>query len=119
MTNIFKNNLFFLSYFFIFIFSFCLRFIDLGNRAVHHDESLHGYFSYIISQGDYYHHNPLTHGMFLFNVLATLFWLMGSNEIIMRLPFAIVGLTLIFIPILLKEELGKRTVLFISLFLAI
>jgi len=68
-----------------------VRFIDLSNRAVHHDESLHGYFSFITSQGDYYNHNPLTHGMFLFNVLSSSFWLITDNDFILRLPFALSG----------------------------
>ena len=83
-----------------------VRFIDLSNRAVHHDESLHGYFSFITSQGDYYNHNPLTHGMFLFNVLSSSFWLITDNDFILRLPFALSGVVLIFVPLLLKKEIG-------------
>ena len=88
------------------IFALILRFLDLSDRAVHHDESLHGFFSFITSQGDYYNHNPLTHGMFLFNTLSSFFWLFTDNNYILRLPFAIFGFLLIFIPLLLRKELG-------------
>ena len=49
MINTIKNNIYLISYISIFIISFLFRFIDLGNRAIHHDESLHGYFSYVTS----------------------------------------------------------------------
>ena len=101
------------------IFALILRFLDLSDRAVHHDESLHGFFSFITSQGDYYNHNPLTHGMFLFNTLSSFFWLFTDNNYILRLPFAIFGFLLIFIPLLLRKELGFIPCYIFSIFLTI
>ena len=119
MINTIKNNIYLISYISIFIISFLFRFIELGNRAIHHDESLHGYFSYVTSNGDYYAHNPLTHGMFLFNILSGLFWLLGSNDFLLRLPFAAVGLMLVFTPILIRKDIGDKATLLIALLLAI
>jgi hypothetical protein len=119
MIKIIKNNIYLIAYINIFFISFLFRFIDLGNRAVHHDESLHGYFSYITSNGDYYSHNPLTHGMFLFNTLSGIFWLLGSNEFLLRLPFAFVGLCVVFTPILIRKEIGDKSTIFISLLIGI
>lgn len=119
MINIIKKNIYLFSYVNIFIIAFLFRFVDLGNRAVHHDESLHGYFSYVTSNGDYYSHNPLTHGMFLFNVLSGTFWLLGSNEVLLRLPFAIAGLLLVLAPILLRKEIGDKSTLLISFLISI
>ena len=119
MIKIIKNKIYLITYINIIIVSFLFRFIDLGNRAVHHDESLHGYFSYITSNGEYYSHNPLTHGMFLFNTLSGLFWLIGSSELLLRLPFAFIGLCIVFIPILLRKEIGDKATLLSSFLIAI
>ena len=56
-----------------------MRLYDLGGRAVHHDESLHGYFAYQMFIGGGYDHNPLMHGMFLFHSVATSFFLFGTS----------------------------------------
>ena len=95
-----------ISYFILTIFAFILRLYDVSSRAVHHDESLHGFFSFLTSQGEYYSHNPLTHGMFLFNILSGFFWTLGDSEFILRLPFILFGIGIIFLPLLLKKELG-------------
>jgi len=46
------------------------RFWDLGKRAIHHDESLHAYYSWVLSQGNGFRHDPLMHGPFLFEANA-------------------------------------------------
>ena len=46
------------------------RFWDLGSRALHHDESLHAYFSWLLATGQNYAHDPLMHGPFLFHMNA-------------------------------------------------
>ena len=58
-----------------------MRLYDLGGRAVHHDESLHGYFAYQMFVGGGYDHNPLMHGMFLFHSIATSFFLFGDSAV--------------------------------------
>lgn len=106
-----------ISYFILGVFAFILRIYDLSSRAVHHDESLHGFFSFITSQGEYYPHNPLTHGMFLFNILSSFFWTLGDSEFILRLPFVIIGIAIVFLPLLLRKELGFLPVFIFSLLL--
>jgi uncharacterized protein (TIGR03663 family) len=108
-----------ISYLILSIFAFILRLFDLSSRAVHHDESLHGFFSYITSQGEYYSHNPLTHGMFLFNILSSFFWTLGDSDFILRLPFVIFGILIIFLPLLLRKELGFLSVFIFSSMLTI
>ena len=75
---------------------------------------MHGFFSYATSIGDYYPHNPLTHGMFLFNSLSATFWIFGSNEFLLRLPFAIVGLLIVLFPIIIRKEIGDKSTLLIA-----
>ena len=93
------------------------RFYNLPNRAIHHDESLHGYFAYTTSLGDVFHHNPLTHGMFLFNFVSSFFWIFGDSNLTLRLPFAFFGLLVVFLPFLFRNELGRLSTFIISLML--
>src|SRR3989304_4336417 len=55
-----------------------MRFWGLGSRALHHDESLHGFYSYQLYQGNGYEHNPLMHGPFQFFGTALTFFLSGG-----------------------------------------
>lgn len=91
----------------LFVSALLMRLWDLGTRAVHHDESLHGYFAWQIFQGNGYDHNPLTHGMFLFHTLAGTFFLFGDNDYTLRLPMALFGAGLILIPLALRPRLGQ------------
>ncbi|HIF72027.1 MAG TPA: TIGR03663 family protein [Dehalococcoidia bacterium] len=84
-----------------------MRLYDLGGRAVHHDESLHGYFAYQLFNGAGYDHNPLMHGMFLFHSVATSFFLVGDSDFSMRLPMALFGTGLILVPLILKPRIGQ------------
>ncbi|KAA1301827.1 MAG: TIGR03663 family protein, partial [SAR202 cluster bacterium] len=84
-----------------------MRLYDLGGRAVHHDESLHGYFAYQMFVGGGYDHNPLMHGMFLFHSIATSFFLFGDSEFSMRLPMALFGAGLVLVPLILKPRIGQ------------
>src|SRR5712692_2601642 len=51
-----------------------MRFADLGNKALHHDESLHATYSWYLSVGRGYVHDPLMHGPFLFHITALVYW---------------------------------------------
>lgn len=92
-----------------------LRTWGLGDRAVHHDESLHGFFAWNIYQGDEYLHNPLTHGMFLFHSIAASFFLFGDNDFTLRLPMALFGAGLVAAPILLRTRMGQVAALVAAL----
>ena len=89
------------------IIAIFLRFYDLSSRAVHHDESLHGFFSWQFANGMGYDHNPLMHGIFWFIANGSLFFLFGDNDFTLRLLPAIFGIILALIPIFfLKEKIG-------------
>lgn len=89
------------------LIALAMRLYDLGGRAVHHDESLHGYFAYQLFNGAGYHHNPLMHGMFLFHSTATSFFLVGDSDFSLRLPMALFGTGLVLVPLLLKQRIGQ------------
>lgn len=100
------------------LIALAMRLYDLGGRAVHHDESLHGYFAYQLFNGGGYDHNPLMHGMFLFHSVATSFFLVGDSDFSLRLPMALFGAGLVLVPLLLKPRIGQVGALAAGLFLA-
>src|SRR6476660_4191525 len=56
------------------------RFWDLSSRALHHDESLHAYYSWLYATGQGYVHDPLMHGPSLFHSYALTYFLFGDND---------------------------------------
>ncbi len=80
------------------------RFWDLGSRALHHDESLHAYFSWLLATGQGYAHDPLMHGPFLFHMNALVYALLGDSDASSRYSAALFGVILVALPILLRGE---------------
>jgi predicted membrane-bound mannosyltransferase len=85
------------------------RFWDLGSRALHHDESLHAYFSWLLATGQGYTHDPLMHGPFLFHFNALIYALLGDSDASSRYSAALFGVILVALPILLRgaRHLGR------------
>jgi len=108
----------FTAYASLFAVALLMRLYDLGSRAVHHDESLHGLFSHNFANGDGYVHNPLMHGPFLFHSTAASFFLFGSSDFTLRLVEALFGSILIFVPLLLRPRLGNVGALLVAGMLA-
>ncbi len=102
----------------IFFVSVYLRLWDLDVQAIHHDESLHAYYSYKNSLGDFYKHHPITHGVFLMHLTGGVFYLLGDSEFTSRLPQAIFGSALVLLPIVLRAWLGRFGSIFASVLLA-
>lgn len=82
------------------------RFWDLGARTLHHDESIHTWYSWLFATGDTpYVHNPLSHGPFLFHANALVYTLFGTSDATSRLMPALAGVLLVGAPWLLR---GRR-----------
>src|SRR5438105_4916524 len=82
-----------------------LRFVDLGSRALHHDESLHATYSYYFVSGKGYVHDPLMHGPFLFHVTALSYLVFGANDASSRLSAALLGTGVVLLSVLLRPWL--------------
>jgi len=81
------------------------RFWELGRRALHHDESLHAYYSWAFMAGvDPYVHNPLMHGPFLFHANALVYALFGASDATSRYMPALFGTALVGLPWLLRDR---------------
>jgi uncharacterized protein (TIGR03663 family) len=92
-----------------------MRLWDLGSRALHHDESLHAYYSWRILEGSGFQHDPLLHGPFQFFGTALTFFLTGGpSDSTARVLPALFGIALILLPIVFRGRLGRLGALFAS-----
>lgn len=67
--------------------AFIIRLIDLGHRAMSHDESLHAQYSWYLSNGLNYEHNPMMHGPLLFHLNGFLYsFLPGTDFVSLLIP---------------------------------
>ena len=103
----------------IFIISLVSRFLLLGDRAIHHDESLHGYYSWLLSNGYGYTHNPLMHGPLNFHLNALVFLIFGDSDYTLRIAPAVAGIFVVLSPFLFIKIIGKNPSILISAFLLI
>ena len=95
-----------------------MRLWDLGSRAMHHDESLHAFFSWLLYQGDGYVHSPMMHGPFQFEANAGIFLALGDSDFTSRLLYAVAGTLLVAMPLLLRPRLGRLGAVATALLLA-
>ncbi len=104
-----------------------LRFWGLGDKPLHHDESLHAYFSLQLlhNMQDWvscfrgattcYHYDPLLHGPFQFHFIALVYqisaWVQapdqGVNTTTVRILAATLGTAMIGLPYFLRDYLGR------------
>lgn len=97
-----------------------LRFWDLSTRAVHHDESLHGYYSWFMAEGGGFIHNPLLHGTVQFIATSFVFRLFGASDATLRFLPALLGTIVVALPYLLyRHRMGTLGALITSGLLAI
>jgi predicted membrane-bound mannosyltransferase/DNA-binding beta-propeller fold protein YncE len=94
-----------------------LRFWDLGAMALHHDESLHARYTWLLYDGQGYQHNPLMHGPFLFHSGALSFFLFGATDATTRFVPALFGVALVGMPYLLRKQIGMPAVLIAAVLL--
>lgn len=95
-----------------------MRFWDLGQRAVHHDESLHSFYSWQFANGLGFTHDPLMHGPLQFQANAAIFLIFGDNDYTSRLLYAIAGTSLVILPLFFRSRLGALGAIFTSVMLA-
>lgn len=93
-----------------------LRFWDLGLKPLHHDESLHAYYSLQLFQdASTYHYDPLLHGPFQFHAIAYVYYVAshlgvadgGVNDVTARTAAALLGSAMIPMCSFLRRWLGK------------
>lgn len=100
---------------FIILSALLTRFWRIDTRPVAHDESLFGYYAYMLSQGKGYKHTPMLHGPLLIEAEAIIFKLFGDSKWTMRLFPAICSLLLFPSLLLFRSWLGWSGILAASL----
>ncbi|MGQ9548268.1 MAG: flippase activity-associated protein Agl23 [Roseiflexus sp.] len=106
-------------YLVIFLLALISRLWGLGDRALHHDETLHAFFSWLVFRGEGYVHDPLLHGPFLYFFGALIYFLFGVSDVTARLGPALFGVALVMLPYLLRRELGRSAALLASFYILI
>jgi len=87
--------------------SFALRLWELGERALHHDESLDAWWSWNFRNGDYTGYDPVYHGPLRFYITAGFYEMFGESEAVARLFSALSGTAVVGLPWFLRRELGR------------
>jgi len=79
----------------ILILAFVLRFAFLDLKLFHHDEAIHGWFSYDLLTKGAWSYDPSYHGPFLYFVTAGMFAVFGASDLVGRILPAFFGFLLI------------------------
>jgi uncharacterized protein (TIGR03663 family) len=117
-----------------------LRFWGLGDKPLHHDESMHAYFSLQLLYNNIEHwsscangtiacytYSPILHGPFQFHAIAFVYliaqWLgapdHGVNNFTARIVAATLGTAMVALPYFLRDYLGKLGAWLASFLIAI
>ena len=119
LNNYKKINLILESIYYLCVISVALflRLFELANRAMHHDESLHAYYSWQLHEGFGLIHNPMLHGPFQMEITSLIFILLGDSDFTSRILYALFGTLLVSMPIVFRKTLGAWGSIWTSLFL--
>ncbi|PID58606.1 hypothetical protein CSB45_03415 [candidate division KSB3 bacterium] len=99
--------------------AFALRFYDLANMPLHHDESLYGVYCWRFFNGEGYNYDPMMHGPFMFHFQLLIFFLFGVGDFTLRIAPAFLGTLLIASTWLLKDWIGKVGIVLLALLLTL
>jgi len=91
----------------ILLLAIVTRFYMLETRVMSHDESLHTYYSWRLSQGMGYEHSPMMHGPLQFHMVGLTYFLFGANDFTSRIPAALFSIATVFMVWYWRRYLGK------------
>ncbi|HEY44346.1 MAG TPA: TIGR03663 family protein [Anaerolineae bacterium] len=96
-----------LGYLLLIFLALITRFYDLETRVMSHDESLHTWFSWELSRGRGYSHDPMMHGPLQFHLVALSYFLFGDSDASSRIPAAFAGVIAVGMMYLFRRWLGR------------
>lgn len=108
-----------LAYLGLALLSLIAHFWMLGERALHHDETLHAAYSWFLVTGRGYIHDPLLHGPLLYYIGAVFYFLFSDNDFTARLGAALAGTALTLSPFLMRHDIGRPAALVAAVYLLI
>ena len=114
---------FYLPFLSIIMLSAFMHLYQLDKQSLHHDESMHVFYSWFIYKGDLTAfsniHTPMMHGPFQFYFNSLLFHLFGDSNYTARLLPALFGILLSILPLLFRKDLGNLLTLVFAFTLTI
>jgi len=98
-----------------------LRFYRLDLKLFHHDEAIHGWFSYRLLHEGIWTYDPSYHGPLLYYTTAGMFWLLGDGDVVGRIVPSLLGTLIVALvyPLYRMGYLDKRQTLVGALFLSL
>ncbi|MCE5299780.1 MAG: TIGR03663 family protein [Spirochaetia bacterium] len=103
----------------IIITAILLRFIALGEKPLHHDESMHAFYSWKLFKGEGYTYNPMMHGPVHYHANALIYFLFGASDYTSRVAPAIFGIAGILFIWFLRPYLGPLGTVLTAFIMAI
>jgi uncharacterized protein (TIGR03663 family) len=94
------------------------RFVGLGTRIAHQDESRVAHWAYRFMENGVYEYRPIVHGPFLTIVDGHLFGLFGASDFTMRFVVALIGGLLPLSALLFRQRLRDSEVVAMAFLLA-
>jgi len=93
----------------VFAVAVITRLYILGERPYHHDESIHAFFSWKVTQDGVgaYEYDPVYHGPFLYYTTALMLRLFGDSDFTGRLSAVVFGLGIVAFAWPLRRYLGR------------
>jgi uncharacterized protein (TIGR03663 family) len=108
-----------LAYLAVFAAALTLRLVGLGDKPLHHDESVHAWFAWQLLTGHGYAYNPVYHGPVQFYLDTLGLLVAGVGKTGLRLMPAIAGSLITLLPYFLRRQLGQIAALSASVLLCI
>jgi uncharacterized protein (TIGR03663 family) len=96
-----------------------LRVWGLGDKPLHHDESLHAFYSWNLFKGEGYRYDPMMHGPFQFHANALMYFLFGATDVTCRLAAVTCSLLCLVLVFLMRPYLGRAGALFAGVLMAL
>jgi len=90
------------------VLALATRFYRLGERPLHHDESIHAFQSYTLAKDGTWRYDPAYHGPFLYYANALVYKIAGVSNTTARFLPAVFGLILMALAFPLSRWIGKR-----------
>src|SRR5713101_8101989 len=84
------------------------RFYRLGDRPLHHDESIHAFQSQTLAKDGTWRYDPAYHGPFLYYANALIYKIAGASNFTARFLPAVFGLILLAFAFPLSRWIGKE-----------
>lgn len=103
----------------VFAVALVLRFTLLNEKPLHHDESMHAFYSFDLFRGHGYAYNPMMHGPFLYHANALIYFLFGASNYTCRIMPALAGMLMLCTVYWLRPHLGRLGGLFAGVLVAI